>query len=86
MSYPQTFPDAPGPWHLEGEVYWMLLKPLRTLPPGAYAPLEQPKEDDPHDKTTKFLGGLGTVWIVRYSASPVGELRVTVSVLHVRLT
>ncbi|EJD35390.1 hypothetical protein AURDEDRAFT_175537 [Auricularia subglabra TFB-10046 SS5] len=71
MSSPQ-FPIAPGPWHLEGEVYWMLLKPMKTLPAGAYAPLEQPKDDDPHEKTNRYLGGQGIVWIVRYASSPVG--------------
>ncbi|EJD36013.1 hypothetical protein AURDEDRAFT_74728 [Auricularia subglabra TFB-10046 SS5] len=65
-------PEAPGPWHLEGDIYWMLLKPLKYVPAGAYAPLEEPKDDDPHDRTRRFLGGQGVVWIVRYTESPVG--------------
>ncbi|EJD37553.1 hypothetical protein AURDEDRAFT_44729, partial [Auricularia subglabra TFB-10046 SS5] len=65
-------PEVPGPWHLEGEVYWMILKPLAKLPPAAYSPLEEPAWDDPTVRTNRYLGGLGTVWIVRYAASPVG--------------
>lgn len=71
-----SIPDVPPPWQLEGECYWMILKPLKTVPPAAYAPLEQPRGDDPTDKTQKFLGGLGTVWIVRYSSSPAGAFTV----------
>ncbi|KZV95934.1 hypothetical protein EXIGLDRAFT_643759 [Exidia glandulosa HHB12029] len=67
-----TIPDVPPPWHLEGECWWMLLQPLQTLPYAAYAPLEVPRGDDPTIKTNKFLGGLGTVWIVRYASSPAG--------------
>lgn len=47
----------------------MILKPMECLPAGAYAPLEQPPAGSP---TRKFLGGLGTVWIVRYTSSPIG--------------
>ncbi|KZV95923.1 hypothetical protein EXIGLDRAFT_643756 [Exidia glandulosa HHB12029] len=65
-------PTIPPPWHLQGDCWWMVLKPLTTLPPAAYAPLEEPRGDDATNKTNTFLGGLGTVWIVRYHSSPAG--------------
>ncbi|KZV95918.1 hypothetical protein EXIGLDRAFT_566759, partial [Exidia glandulosa HHB12029] len=65
------FPDVPPPWHMEGECWWMLLKPLQTVPPAAYDPLEEPPEDD-DEPTNTFVGGFGAVWITRYASSPIG--------------
>lgn len=50
----------------------MLLRRLKYVPAGAYAPLEEPKDDVAHDKARRFLGGHGVVWITRYTDSPVG--------------
>jgi len=42
---------------------------------GTYDPLEQPRGDDPLDFThpSRFVAGLGLVWVVRYTETPVGE-------------
>ncbi|GAA5867282.1 hypothetical protein JCM8547_003147 [Rhodosporidiobolus lusitaniae] len=62
------------PWDMSG-VAWIF--PIYTpfsetpvpLPAGSYAPLEQ---DGPGDQSSRFHGGVGTVFIIRYDASAVG--------------
>lgn len=65
---------APGPWQCKGQIYWLLLSPQRSLPHGAYAPLEAETPpiatNEVGEPTGKGVGA--SVMIVRYSETPVG--------------
>jgi hypothetical protein len=68
-QHPVTRSSAP--WSLKAESYVLFLK-LETLPEGVYAPLEETWGDE---GLGTFMGGIGTVMIVRYSNTPVGKSR-----------
>ena len=54
-----------APWNLKAETYVLFLK-LNTLPKGVYDVVEE--EEWENNKSGQFVGGLGTIMIVRYKA------------------
>ncbi|KAI0071729.1 hypothetical protein K474DRAFT_1712201 [Panus rudis PR-1116 ss-1] len=71
------FPEAPAPWHCEGESFWLCtyLRPSKDEPyplPSAFSELEGTSAFADPNVTGKFEGGLAVVMIVRYKVSPVG--------------
>jgi hypothetical protein len=73
QSEPGQHPVAriSAPWRLKAESYVLFLK-LGTLSEGTYSPLEETWADE---ELGTFMGGVGTVMIVRYSDTPVGKFR-----------
>lgn len=59
-------PLAPAPWNVKVESYFIPLS-LKTLPKGVYDPLEEPCLEQ-----GEFKGGLGMIFVMRYSDTPVG--------------
>ncbi|OAQ67887.1 hypothetical protein VFPPC_04218 [Pochonia chlamydosporia 170] len=66
---------ATPPWSLSGDVYffswWTSLSAGRNLPDHAYSPLEAGAEFA-SSPTSRPVGGLGMIQILRYQDSPVG--------------
>ncbi|KAI9779112.1 MAG: hypothetical protein M1816_003756 [Peltula sp. TS41687] len=71
---PNPIKQAPAPWTVKCEMYWMFYHGNTTLPEDAYAPLEaQTASFSDPAKAGRFRGGLGMIQIVRYSDTPVGS-------------
>jgi hypothetical protein len=60
-----------APWKLKAESYVLFLK-LGKLPTGTYSLNDHSWADE---GMGSFMGGVGTVMIVRYSNTPVGKSR-----------
>ena len=61
-----------APWTLKAETYVLFLK-LNTLPDGVYNALEETWTDI---ELGQFVGGVGTIMIVRYRETPLGKILV----------
>jgi hypothetical protein len=59
-----------APWTLKAETYVLFLK-LDTLPDGVYDAVE---ETWAGNGLGQFVGGVGTIMIVRYSDTPSGKI------------
>lgn len=72
---PDPIPSAPPPWDLRGDVYffsfWTSASQARNLPPMAYSPLEA-RSEYASNSSSRPVGGLSMVQILRYRDSPVG--------------
>jgi hypothetical protein len=67
-------PRVPAPWKLQAESYILFMK-LKELPEGIYDPREVEEEEGggwKDENVGKWMGGLGSVMVVRYSDTPVG--------------
>ncbi|KAB5590446.1 hypothetical protein CTheo_6109 [Ceratobasidium theobromae] len=74
QGIPEGFTEFLPPWSLEAEAWWIFPSiPLswqsKKLPRGALDPLES---DRLEDLQATYMGGLGSVQLLRYHTSPVG--------------
>lgn len=66
-----TIPIAPAPWTLKATIYlFATYTSASQLPPLSYSSLES--NHPPFTASSKFVGGLGSVQLIRYTESPVG--------------
>ncbi|KAI0070729.1 hypothetical protein K474DRAFT_1608129 [Panus rudis PR-1116 ss-1] len=71
------FPEAPAPWHCEGETFWFYtyIRPSKDEPypaKSSFGDIEATSAYADPKLTGKFKGGLALIMVVRYKASPVG--------------
>lgn len=69
------FIDAPAPWELGGEAFWLFgYSNGKQFPsPAQYPSLERTHSFASAEESGAYKGGLCSVMIVRYRTSPVGK-------------
>lgn len=68
------FPEALAPWKCKGEMFWFLgyAQDTRHPEPSSFSPLESASTFADDDKSGKFRGGVSSIFVVRYTETPVG--------------